>query len=47
MLYVMLFCKYPFERKEDDKDPQRFQKVLQRISRVGCPQPSLSNAGID
>ena len=34
MLYVMLFCKYPFERKGDDKDPQKFQKILERIQRV-------------
>ena len=28
MLYVMLFCEYPFERPEDAGDPHRFQKVL-------------------
>ncbi len=28
MLYVMLFCEYPFERAEDAGDPHRFQKVL-------------------
>ncbi len=27
MLYVMLFCEYPFERAEDAGDPHRFQKV--------------------
>jgi serine/threonine-protein kinase SRK2 len=27
MLYVMLFCEYPFERPEDAGDPHRFQKV--------------------
>lgn len=27
MLYVMLFCEYPFERPEDSGDPHRFQKV--------------------
>ncbi|KAK9810565.1 hypothetical protein WJX73_001103 [Symbiochloris irregularis] len=40
MLYVMLFCKYPFERKEDERDPQRFQKVLQRIARVEYEFPA-------
>ena len=34
MLYVMLFCKYPFERKGDDRDPHKFQKILERIQRV-------------
>lgn len=28
MLYVMLFCEYPFERPEDDADKHGFQKVL-------------------
>ena len=27
MLYVMLFCEYPFERPEDASDAHRFQKV--------------------
>ena len=27
MLYVMLFCEYPFERAEDAADPHRFQRV--------------------
>ena len=27
MLYVMLFCEYPFERPEDDADKHGFQKV--------------------
>ena len=27
MLYVMLFCRYPFERPEDQYDSRRFQKV--------------------
>ena len=27
MLYVMVFCEYPFERPEDAGDPHRFQKV--------------------
>lgn len=34
MLYVMLFCEYPFERPEDDADKYGFQKVLERILRV-------------
>lgn len=27
MLYVMLFCEYPFERAEDEADKYGFQKV--------------------
>ena len=27
MLYVMLFCEYPFERPEDEQDNRGFQKV--------------------
>lgn len=27
MLYVMLFCEYPFERPEDEADKHGFQKV--------------------
>lgn len=27
MLYVMLFCEYPFERPEDEADKYGFQKV--------------------
>eukprot|EP00884_Botryococcus_braunii_P022478 jgi/Botrbrau1/8914/Bobra.0148s0028.1 len=34
MLYVMLFCAYPFERDEDDADRNGFRKVLERILRV-------------
>ena len=34
MLYVMLFCEYPFERPEDEQDKYGFQKVLDRIMRV-------------
>ncbi len=34
MLYVMLFCAYPFERDEDDADKNGFRKVLERILRV-------------
>ena len=34
MLYVMLFCEYPFERAEDAGDPHRFQKVLQRLPSI-------------
>ena len=32
----MLFCKYPFERKGDDREPHKFQKILERIQRVRC-----------
>ena len=39
MLYVMLFCEYPFERPEDEADKYGFQKVRRRLcllSNVGC-----------
>lgn len=39
MLYVMLFCEYPFERPPDRNDDQRFQKILQRILRVDYSFP--------
>lgn len=31
MLYVMLFCEYPFERPEDDGDKYSFQKASESI----------------
>ena len=34
MLYVMLAGAYPFERPEDKHDPQRMEKLLQRIMKV-------------
>jgi serine/threonine-protein kinase SRK2 len=34
MLYVMLVGAYPFERPEDKQDPQKLQKMIQRILRV-------------
>eukprot|EP00884_Botryococcus_braunii_P022447 jgi/Botrbrau1/8887/Bobra.0148s0007.1 len=34
MLYVMLFCEYPFERPEDRDPATRFQKVVERIQKV-------------
>lgn len=40
MLYVMLFCAYPFERDEDEADKNGFQKVLARILRVDYHIPS-------
>jgi len=39
MLYVMLFCEYPFERPQDRNDNRRFQKILQRILRVDYSFP--------
>jgi serine/threonine protein kinase len=33
MLYAMLFCQYPFERQEDDDNPKRNAKIVQRILR--------------
>lgn len=40
MLYVMLFCEYPFERPEDRRDEMRFQRILQRILRVDYTFPN-------
>ncbi|KAK9840946.1 hypothetical protein WJX81_001908 [Elliptochloris bilobata] len=40
MLYVILFCEYPFERPSDAGDPQRFQKVLERILAVDFRFPA-------
>lgn len=34
MLYVMLFCEYPFERAEDRDPATRFQKVLPSCQRA-------------
>jgi serine/threonine-protein kinase SRK2 len=39
MLYVMLFCEYPFERPEDEQDKYGFQKVLDRIMRLDYKIP--------
>ena len=40
MLYVMLAGAYPFERPEDKHDPQKLQKMIQRILRVEYEWPS-------
>lgn len=40
MLYVMLVGTYPFERPEDKNDPQKLQKMIQRILRVEYEFPS-------
>jgi len=46
MLYVMLFCEYPFERPEDDADKHGFQKV--RPARRGARvPPSTSHSSRD
>lgn len=45
MLYAMLFCCYPFDRREDANDPRAFAKITQRIF-TGAPLPcpcSLQN----
>ena len=45
MLYAMLFCCYPFDRREDANDPRAFAKITQRIFN-GAPLPcpcSLQN----
>lgn len=34
MLFVMLFCEYPFERPNDVKDHRRFTLVLERVMNV-------------
>ncbi|KAK9828933.1 hypothetical protein WJX72_002887 [[Myrmecia] bisecta] len=39
MLYVMLFCEYPFERPADAQDTRRFQNILQRILQVDYHLP--------
>jgi Protein kinase domain len=39
MLYVMLVGAYPFERPEDKHDPQKLQKMIQRILRVDYDWP--------
>ncbi len=47
MLYVMLFCEYPFERPEDDADKYGFQKARfpPAAFSLACPQPDpLSSA---
>lgn len=40
MLYVMLVGAYPFERPEDKQDPQKLQKMIQRILHVEYKIPS-------
>jgi serine/threonine-protein kinase SRK2 len=39
MLYVMLVGAYPFERSEDKNDPQKLQKMIQRILKVEYDWP--------
>lgn len=39
LLYVMLFCQYPFERAADKTDSHRVQKILQRILNVDYEFP--------
>ena len=31
MLYIMLYCNYPFERSQDEGDRLRFQKVCRHL----------------
>jgi len=40
MLYVMLVGAYPFERPEEKHDPQKLQKMIQRILRVDYAFPA-------
>ena len=43
MLYTMLCCSYPFEKKEDDpKDLRTQTKIMQRIMRGDSPLPERS-----
>ena len=43
MLYTMLCCSYPFEKKEDDPNDLRTQtKIMQRIMRGDSPLPEQS-----
>ena len=43
MLYTMLCCSYPFEKKEDDpKDLRTQTKIMQRIMRGEVPVPEQS-----
>lgn len=39
MLFVMLVGAYPFERPEDKSDPQKLQKMIQRILKVEYEWP--------
>lgn len=36
MLYVMLFCEYPFERPEDEADKYGFQKARPVLKKPFC-----------
>jgi serine/threonine-protein kinase SRK2 len=45
MLFVMLFGQYPFERPEDKKEQNRFQKVLYRIIAVDYKFPDTTPHG--
>ena len=42
MLYAMLFCRYPFERPEDQGNRRREQLIMQRACASAAPQ-SLSS----
>ena len=48
MLFTMLCCTYPFERREDDDDDPRTQtRIMQRILKgVGLRMTPLSNVGL-
>ncbi len=44
MLFTMLCCTYPFERKEDDEDDPRTQtRVMQRILKGASPSTGSSS----
>jgi serine/threonine protein kinase len=43
MLYVMLYCQYPFEKPEDDDDPPRkMEKVMAKASNAHSSSSSQS-----
>lgn len=44
MLFVMLFCQYPFERPEDEKEKiqtKRYQMVSPCALELICPTPGF------
>ncbi len=47
MLYVMLFCEYPFERPEDDADKHGFQKVQDVDTEGPCMLSRHSAASVE
>lgn len=46
MLYAMLFCCYPFERREDQDDPRAYAKITQRIFKGAVRAASGATASV-